>query len=1365
MSRQSLLKDISQTLEAFVSGELEQNAIALFDTLGYRSSRRIEGLQLSAVNLAETFNSQQNLRPAKALTADWLSVHLLFQLTDDEISAAGRGSQLRMVFDSSSKVDASIFRSYLFFAVALRGATYTRGQLATITREVNRLLPIPVMVLFKYGHTLTLAIIHRRPHRRQAEQDVLEKVTLIKDIRVANPHRAHLEILADLALPELYEHHRFTNFLEMHQAWQDTLNISELNKRFYSELANWYFWASSRVTFPEGAGTDVQSRNHISVIRLITRLIFIWFLKELDLIPDELFDHNKLEPILKFGKDHETVYYKAILQNLFFATLSQEMNTSSQPNRRGFRKEPTIANGLTNDFMVHGVFRYKSLFKQPEQILTLFENIPFLNGGLFECLDRKSKNGREVRVDGFSDLPKNPLHVPDSLFFDKEHTEDLNQFYGTKGKRYKVRGLIDLLNHYKFTIEENTPIEEEVALDPELLGKVFENLLAAYNPETQTTARKQTGSFYTPREIVDYMVDETLIYYLQTQLIEKHVDLEDAAIEARLRHLLAYNDEPHQFSPAEVQTLIESIDRIKVLDPAVGSGAFPMGMLHKLVYLLSRLDPHNTGWKERQIQKAREIPDNEIRKQVLEDIEQSFKANELNYGRKLYLIENCIYGVDIQPIAVQIAKLRVFISLVVDQRIDDTKPNRGIRPLPNLETRFVAADSLMSLERPQKTTPNAFVSTSPWPDDSLLIKLGRDLLLVLDQYRKVQSEGVRARYRGFCEEIVYEINQHLENLGLKSHLDSAALLAKAEFNLEVAARELPGYQAPQHTKALILRSSEVEQKENELADVRRRYFTARTYKTKEKYRERDDEIRAELAELLKKTGQLEPDISRKLADWSPYEQNQAADFFDPEWMFGVVQGFDIVLGNPPYVRQEQIMKLKPALQTRYGCYTGVADLYVYFYERGLQLLHPGGLLTFISSNKYFRSAYGEKLRRTIAEKTTILQLIDFGDAPVFSAIAYPSIIITVKSLGSTNIVRALVWQLGQPVDEFVEVFQNKSFLLNQQDLSPTGWRLESKESLRLIQVIQNKGINLVDYVDNRMYRGVVTGYNNAFIIDNSTRSLLISEHPSSAEVIKPFVRGRDIKRWHIDYKDLWIIFTRRGIDISKYPAVQKYLRKFRDNLIPGIEGGRKPGSYQWFEIQDNTAYWQEFDNKQIAWGNLATEPKFSFVDEGYYISAPANTIVSNSKWLLGILNSRILQYVVALSAAERQGGFLEYKPMYVSKLPICEGSSEQHLVLETLVEYLISFSEDSKTESKTSEGIVVQEFEDLLNGLVFELYFPESIQNKGLGVFELADEVLKNGIPSAYKALRDPDSELRARLVRQKIEVEEIRIINEALQK
>ncbi len=279
---------------------------------------------------------------------------------------------------------------------------------------------------------------------------------------------------------------------------------------------------------------------------------------------------------------------------------------------------------------------------------------------------------QEIRIDGFSDTPKNQPIVPDFLFFGDEREVNLSAAYGNaKFNRVKVRGLIHIFEDYKFTIEENTPIEEDVALDPELLGHVFENLLADFNPETGSVARKSTGSFYTPRVVVNFMVDEALLAYLRNQLlanknsrnIQKSSSL--SAVEDKLRDLFDWEIEKHPFATAEVKCLINAIHNLKAIDIACGSGAFPMGLLMKLVWILKKLDPGNEQWKAVQLAA---IPDVHLRAAA----ERVFVGNLPDYTRKLYLIENCLYGVDIQPIAVQIAKLRFFISLIVDQKVEES---------------------------------------------------------------------------------------------------------------------------------------------------------------------------------------------------------------------------------------------------------------------------------------------------------------------------------------------------------------------------------------------------------------------------------------------------------------------------------------------------------------------------------------------------------------------------------------------------------------------------------------------------------------------------------------------------------------------
>jgi hypothetical protein len=564
-------QQIDNAIKTFAKQSLAESAYTLFETLGYQSQKRLSLQPNTAEQFCAEFDTEGELKE-KALLSDWKQVEFLFQLTDDEINASlGQGSLF-----SSKKVDNTIINSYLFFAIQLKKEQYSRTQLADITREVNKLFSMPVMILFQHGQNLTLSIIARRLNKRDAsKKDVLEKVTLIKDISITAPHRAHLEILFDLSISQLNKEYGFTNFVELQRAWEKTLDTSELNKKFYKEVADWYFWAVQNVHFPAGENNDSEeNRNAINMIRLITRLIFVWFLKEKNLVPEDLFKESKIRQMLKFEDPNHSTYYKAILQNLFFATLNQEMNTQQKPDNRKFRIQSKQPGGRDGNRLVTNLYRYESYFNDPQSALNLFSTIPFLNGGLFECLDKEiEKDGQNVviRIDGFSDEDKNPLSVPDYLFFSDEKDVDLNGVYDTRNKRYQVRGLIHILNRYKFTIEENTPITEEIALDPELLGKVFENLLASFNPETRTTARKQTGSYYTPREIVSYMVDESLIAYFENYLTARidSQQLQSQAVfttqpnlmgenqlsltvhqdlNSRLRHLLSYNEEAPKFS-------------------------------------------------------------------------------------------------------------------------------------------------------------------------------------------------------------------------------------------------------------------------------------------------------------------------------------------------------------------------------------------------------------------------------------------------------------------------------------------------------------------------------------------------------------------------------------------------------------------------------------------------------------------------------------------------------------------------------------------------------------------------------------------------------------------------------------------------
>ena len=512
-------QSIQAALSVFQSRPLRDAARRLLDILGYKSDKFIAGASSSPQAFLDLFASGHPFDQAKALVPEWKSAELLFQLTDEELR-----NEISLFTETAVKT--GLLKSYVFIAIDLKGGDYARGKFSAITRQINRLFPMPVMVFFKHESRLTIAVINRRVNKTDESKDVLGKVTLIREIDFARPHRGHLDILDSLVLPNLVHPQKkpITDFDTLHAAWEQIFNIELLNERFYRELANWYFWALPQVDFPADLEPDDDKRRATGLIRLLTRLIFCWFLKEKGLIPEKLFHHTDIEGILTNLDDNSSSYYLAILQNLFFATLNQRMgkDADGQPYRAFALDEGFLKNRDTYD--VNTLYRYEALFRSPEAALTLFEDIPFLNGGLFECLDRTEDGTNKKRyLDGFSrNIQKRPT-VPNRLFFGGEETVNLAETYGdTKRRAEKVSGFLRILYRYKFTIVENTPIDQEIALDPELLGKVFENLLASYNEETRTTARKQTGSFYTPRPIVAYMVDESLKAHF-TQKVEQTI--------------------------------------------------------------------------------------------------------------------------------------------------------------------------------------------------------------------------------------------------------------------------------------------------------------------------------------------------------------------------------------------------------------------------------------------------------------------------------------------------------------------------------------------------------------------------------------------------------------------------------------------------------------------------------------------------------------------------------------------------------------------------------------------------------------------------------------------------------------------------
>lgn len=816
----------------------------------------------------------------------------------DEASLAGRESD----FDIQAPLDGK-YQTMLVFAVDVQpGQPLSRTELSTLTRGFNRMAPqLPVILFVKNGDKLTLATCERSEYKQDWRSgEKLGKVSILRDINCSDPHRGHIDILESIG------DKAYPTFHDLYKHWLTVFSSELLTKKFYTELSEWYAWVigSGKVKFPNDITTtdDDAKYNNEAVIRLITRLIFVWFLRKKNLVPDELFDEkfirdNFIENFDPYATDSllynpgESKYYRLILQNLFFAMLNRPIvdeETGADENRRFVTEKNYM--GINPDHNINNLMRYRAEFRPggADKLLEMANaQIPFLNGGLFECLDHKDAKEPDYGMyfDGFSQskASRQQLSFPDYFFFteDDGNPADLSDWYNDKKKKsVKVRGLINILKRYNFTVEENTPLDQEVSLDPELLGKVFENLLASYNPETNTTARKQTGSFYTPREIVKYMVDESLIAHLQRKCpdIDRNV----------FRDLLSYSTDNFDLPEDDRKRIMQALYECKILDPACGSGAFPMGMLQQMVHALRKLDPSNEMWKEfvlhnslKRDEEAYKIEDEEERSKIRQDIEQSFNrsVNDPDYARKLYLIENCIYGVDIQPIAVQISKLRFFISLVAEQKpTADATSNFGIRPLPNLEAKFVAANTLIPLEKERN---------------------------------------------------------------------------------------------------LFGESEELTKLKKQLSQLNHKLFLARRNKQKRELRQKINDTRKAYSDELVSMGTIGSSSATVLASWDMFGQNSSAPFFDSEWMFDITNGFDIIIGNPPYCQVKKGMVKSSHYPYSEGLDPGKQNLYKLFIEASYHKLCDEGTAMLIVQSSIMCDLSATFTRQMLLTKTQLRYFIEF----------------------------------------------------------------------------------------------------------------------------------------------------------------------------------------------------------------------------------------------------------------------------------------------------------------------------------------------------------------------------------------------------
>lgn len=706
-------------------------------------------------------------------------------------------------------------------------------------------------------------------------------------------------------------------------------------------------------------------------------------------------------------------------------------------------------------------------------------DVPYLNGGLFH------QDDDDMRSD---------IVVPD------ESIELI---------------LRDLFDRFNFTVTESTPLDVEVAVDPEMLGKVFEELV---------TGRHESGSYYTPKPIVAFMCREALKGYLGSTLPAEPA----AAIER-------FVEEHDPGGLRDPEAVLDALRRVRVCDPAVGSGAYLLGMLHELLDLRQAL----------------------FQAQSLDPIS--------NYRRKLEIIRNNLYGVDLDPFAVNIAQLRLWLSLAVE--FDGPDP----QPLPNLDFKIEQGDSVLGPEPPSLA------------HDPMRLQLVQVLAALKADYLTADPN----QKRRLAAEIA------------KQEADIAALTPHAAAG--------NGF------------------------------------------------------------------------DWAV----KFAEVF-------VDGGFDVILANPPYVRQELIRDIKPALKRVYGpLYSGTADLYVYFYYRALQLLRPRGMLAFISSNKWFRANYGKKLRAHIAEAAAVRSITDFGDLPVFeSATAYPMIFVAEKGgvPGTTHYTE--VPSLDPPYPDVRAVIHEYGQALPEGALAGEDWTLADAATAKRIQAMTAGGTTLGEYVRGRIYYGIKTGFNKAFVIDGRKRAELIAADPKSAEIIKPLVVGRDIGRWRVNYQDRWLIVTEIGVDIARYPAIFAHLSQWQPQLEKRWDKGN-----HWWELRA-CAYYNAFEAPKIVFPDIAKEPRFAIDTSRSFTGDTTALIPTEDLYLLGVLNSQVALHLMDQISPTIRGGFYRYKPQYVRQIPIAHPSPSDRTAIEGLVEKILA----------QPQGAEISELEAEIDARVARLY-------------------------------------------------------------
>jgi type I restriction-modification system DNA methylase subunit len=863
--------------------------------------------------------------------------------------------------------------------------------------------------------------------------------------------------------------------------------------------------------------------------------------------------------------------------------------------------------------------------------------LPFLNGGLFEKRELDDR-----------------IKIPNEVF----------------------AGLFGLFSRYNFTINEDTPLDVEVAVNPEMLGKVFEE---------SVIARKEKGAYYTPRNVVSFMCREALKGALVSKCDFSNASAKlEVLIDQHSAQLLADKDSVEVY---------KALHDLKVLDPAVGSGAFLVGMMFEILEVYkavgAKLEHDHPYIVQNKLANPRDV-----------------------YRLKKQIIQNSLFGVDIEEFAVNIARLRLWLSLAVDFPIEFKDKDEFIArsheidPLPNLRYKIIRGDSLLAMYRKVSLEPYGRIASGTFAH-------GR-------KQRITTKVGEIARTKS-------------EFFGLHDFAAKKSMQTKIDDAM----------------KQLVLGEVKIIQKEFEILAGQESLFpVAGKHKKQQESALREANRLATAYEDLRSSEGIPSDFPV---------------IWDLEFGEVLVDGFDVLIANPPYVRQEELKEIKKDLALHFSeTYVGTADLFTYFYVKGIKLLRAGGSLSYISSNKLFRASYGKKLREFLTQNMAIEKIVDFGELPVFVAGVDAAIVVATKGKKPGNVTACQVKQESE-IDHVADVVRTRGFHLEQGQLDNSGWTLEPAKTLNLLRRIEGSTVKpLKECVDNSIFYGIKTGLNEAFVVSRSKRAELVHQHEGAAALLRPWLDGHDIQRWYGAFDEKYLIaipssanheWPWSSTDVAgnaetvfekTYPSIAAHLRPYKRKLMEREDQGQF-----WWELR-SCSYWKQFDKPKLVFNETSRE-LHAFVDyDELVINKTGFFIVSEmNELLLGILNSRILDFYFRHKfpawGDPWEGGRVQFRKDRMELVPIAEASVAQGRLVQRIVKYLLWLSRylASREDQETArDNAMLNYFEQLINGLIYELYLPGEFHAKGLWLFDVVGAVDLPDIdsieePNRLKRLRE----------------------------